>query len=162
MFTASGIVHLRSWRVPVWEMLYRLDHAAIFLLIASSATPLALSVLDGKSRQFMLWTVWAGAVLGIVMRLLPFHPPKGLMNTLFICLGGVSVLVAPDLLTDLQPLALILLIVELVLYVVGALMLGAQWPSLHPRVFGYHELWHTLVFLAVAAHFGVVLLVVNA
>ena len=42
----------------------------------------------------------------------------------------------------------------------GALMLGARWPDLAPRVFGYHEVWHTLVTAAVAVHFAVVALLV--
>ena len=41
-------------------------------------------------------------------------------------------------------------------------MLGARWPDPYPEVFGYHEVWHTLVTTAEAAHFGVVALVVTA
>ena len=40
-------------------------------------------------------------------------------------------------------------------------MLGAQWPQLKPKVFGYHEVWHSLVVLAVAAHFGAVILILH-
>ncbi len=55
-----------------------------------------------------------------------------------------------------------LVVVEGLLYSGGALMLGARWPDPYPEVFGYHEVWHTLVTSAVAAHFGVVALVVTA
>ena len=161
MFSVSGLVHLRRWRVPLWEVLYRCDHAAIFLLIATSATPLALSALDGGAGRLMLWAVWIGAALGIAMRLLPFHPPKGLMNTLFIVLGWVPVVVAPSLISALEPPALALVGLEGLLYVAGALMLGARGPKVWPAVFGYHEVWHTLVVLAVAAHFVVVFLIVH-
>ena len=109
----------------------------------------------------MLWAVWIGALLGIAMRLLPFHPPKGLMNTLFILLGCVPVAAAPSLISALEPPALALVGLEGLLYVAGALMLGARWPRLRPAVFGYHEVWHTLVVLAVAAHFVVVFLIVH-
>jgi len=53
-------------------------------------------------------------------------------------------------------------VVEGLLYSGGALMLGARWPDPYPEVFGYHEVWHTLVTTAVVAHFGVVALVVTA
>ena len=162
MFSASGLVHLRRWRVPLWEVLYRCDHAAIFLLIATSATPLALSALDGGAGRLMLWAVWIGAALGIAMRLLPFPPPKGLMNTLFIVLGWVPVVMAPSLISALEPPALALVGLEGLLYVAGALMLGARWPRLRPGVFGYHEVWHTFVVLAVAAHFVAVSLVIHS
>jgi hemolysin III len=50
--------------------------------------------------------------------------------------------------------------VEGLLYSGGALMLGAQWPDPSPRLFGYHEVWHTFVTAAVAVHFVVVAIVV--
>ena len=160
MFVASGIVHLRRWSVPVFEALFRLDHVAIFLLIATSATPVGISVLSGRSATFLLWAVWIGAAIGVSLRLLPFHPPKGLMNSLFLGLGWVPVMVAPDLFRALEPVTILLLVVQGVLYSGGALMLGAQWPDLSPRFFGYHEVWHTLVTAAVAAHFVLVAIVV--
>ena len=52
------------------------------------------------------------------------------------------------------------MVVQGVLYSGGALMLGAQWPDLSPRFFGYHEVWHTFVTAAVAAHFVLVAIVV--
>jgi hemolysin III len=160
MFVASGIVHLRRWSVPVFEALFRLDHVAIFLLIATSATPVGISVLSGRSATFLLWAVWIGAAIGISLRLLPFHPPKGLMNSLFLGLGWVPVMVAPDLFRALEPVTILLVVVQGVFYSGGALMLGAQWPDLSPRFFGYHEVWHTLVTAAVAAHFVLVAIVV--
>ncbi|MDG2161045.1 MAG: hemolysin III family protein [Acidimicrobiales bacterium] len=160
MFVASGIVHLRRWSVPVFEALFRLDHAAIFLLIATSVTPVGISVLSGRSATFLLWAVWIGAAIGVSLRLLPFHPPKGLMNSLFLGLGWVPVMVAPDLFRALEPVTILLLVVQGVFYSGGALMLGAQWPDLSPRFFGYHEVWHTLVTAAVAAHFVLVAIVV--
>ena len=160
MFVASGIVHLRRWSVPVFEALFRLDHVAIFVLIATSATPVGISVLSGRSATFLLWAVWIGAAIGVSLRLLPFHPPKGLMNSLFLGLGWVPVMVAPDLFRALEPVTILLVVVQGVLYSGGALMLGAQWPDLSPRFFGYHEVWHTLVTAAVAAHFVLVAIVV--
>jgi hemolysin III len=160
MFVASSLVHLRRWSVPVFEALFRFDHAAIFLLIATSATPVGISALSGRSATLLLWAVWIGAAIGIGLRLLPFHPPKGLMNSLFLGLGWVPIVVAPDLFRALEPVAILLVVVEGLLYSGGALMLGARWPDPSPRLFGYHEVWHTFVTTAVAVHFVVVAIVV--
>ena len=160
MFTASSLVHLRRWSIPVWEALFRLDHAGIFILIAASATPIGVSALDGGAATLLIWAVWIGAGIGVALRLLPFHPPKGLMNSLFLGLGWVPIVVAPDLFRSLDGTVLALIVVEGLLYSAGALMLGARWPDLAPRVFGYHEVWHTLVTAAVAVHFVVVALLV--
>lgn len=161
MFSASSLVHLRRWSVPTWELLFRIDHAAIFILIASSTTPIGLSVLDGRSATLLLWAVWVGAAIGIGVRLLPFHPPRGLMNTLFITLGWVPIVVAPDLFRSLGAGELALVVVEGLLYSGGALMLSARWPDPSPEVFGYHEVWHSLVTAAVAVHFVLVGLIVT-
>ena len=160
MFTASSVVHLRRWSIPTWEALFRLDHAAIFLFIAASATPIGLSALEGRSATLLLWAVWIGAGIGVTLRLLPFHPPRGLMNSLFLALGWVPIVVAPDLFRSLDTRVLALIVVEGLLYSSGALMLGARWPDLSPRVFGYHEVWHTLVTAAVSVHFAAVALLV--
>ena len=156
MFSASSLVHLRRWSIPTWEVLFRIDHGAIFVLIAASATPIGLSALDGRSATLLLWAVWIGAGIGVGLRLLPFHPPKGLMNSLFLSLGWVPIVVAPDLFRALEPVGIFLVVVEGLLYSGGALMLGARWPDPSPRVFGYHEVWHTLVTAAVAVHFVLV------
>ena len=160
MFSASGLVHLRRWSIPTWEVLFRVDHGAIFVLIAASATPVGLSALEGRSATLLLWAVWIGAAVGVGVRVLPFHPPKGLMNTLFIALGWVPIVVAPDLIRSLSLTELLLVVAEGLLYSGGALMLGARWPDPSPEVFGYHEVWHTLVTIAVALHFVLVGLIV--
>ncbi len=162
MFVASGLVHLRRWSVPVYEALFRLDHAAIFVFIAASGTPVAVTGLEGTSGRILFWALWAGALLGVLVRVMPFHPPKGLMNSLFLGLGWVPVLVAPALVTQLDLAVMLLIGVEGVLYTTGAFMLGARWPDLAPGHFGYHEVWHTAVTAAVGVHFVVVWLILGA
>ncbi len=162
MFVASALVHLRRWSIPVWEVLFRFDHAAIFVLIAASTTPVAVTALEGRSATLLLWAVWIGAGIGVAIRTLPFHPPRGMMNSLFIGLGWVPIVVAPDLFRSLDLVVLLLIAVEGLLYSAGALMLGARWPDPSPDLFGYHEVWHTLVTTAVALHFVVVGILVNA
>ena len=161
MFATSGLVHLRRWKISLLEILFRLDHAAIFLMIASGASSLALIAMDGTPAKVMLWSVWIGAGIGILLRVLPFHPPKGLMNTLFIALGCLPLVVAPSLFRAIDIFPASFIVLEGIFYIGGALMLGAQWPKLKPKVFGYHEVWHSLVVLAVAAHFGAVILILH-
>ena len=82
------------------------------------------------------------------------------MNTLFLSLGWVPIVVAPDLFRALDTTVLVLIAVEGILYSGGAIMLGVRWPNLSPRGFGYHEVWHALVTVAVAIHFVVVAMIV--
>ena len=131
------------------------------MFIAASATPVAITGLEGTSGRILFWALWAGALLGVLVRVLPFHPPKGLMNTLYLSLGWVPIFVAPALITQLDVAVLVLIAVEGLLYTIGALMLGARWPDFAPRHFGYHEVWHTVVTTAVGVHFVAVWLILG-
>ena len=57
MFVASSLAHLRRWPIPVWEALFRFDHAALLVLLASNATPIAVSVLECRSASLHHWAV---------------------------------------------------------------------------------------------------------
>ena len=67
LFGTSAVYHRGTWSPKVWLILNRWDHSNIFLLIAGSYTPFALTLLDGTSQVVLLVTVWTGAVLGIFM-----------------------------------------------------------------------------------------------
>ena len=75
----------------------RLDHSAIFLLIAGSYTPFALLALDGMLADVILVVVWAGALGGIVLKLVWIDAPKWLVALIYVLLGWVAVAATPDL-----------------------------------------------------------------
>jgi hemolysin III len=134
----------------------RLDHSMIFVLIAGTYTPFALLVLHGALAQAILIVVWAGALGGIVLNLLWTTAPKWLTAVVYISLGWVAVVAFPDLASALGPLAVALMAAGGLLYTAGAIIYAAGRPNPAPAVFGYHEIFHTLVVAAAAAHFAVV------
>ena len=64
LFGVSALYHTRSWSPRAWNLLRRLDHSNIFLLIAGSYTPFSIILLDGVERVVLLSVVWGGALLG--------------------------------------------------------------------------------------------------
>jgi hemolysin III len=68
----------------------------------------------------------------------------------------LAIVAMPGLVRRLDAWALVLLIVGGVIYTVGSIGLGTRWPNPLPHIFGYHEVWHVLVVLAVACHYAVV------
>lgn len=152
MFSASALLHLRRWTVQTYEALFRLDHTGIFLAIGGTGVALALLGFEGWPRQVLLIGASVGVALGIVVEWLPFAPPRGFSNTVYITLGWVPMLLLPWLWMQTGPGTVILLVAGGVLYTAGAVMVAVQWPDPFPRWFGYHELWHLLVIIAVALH----------
>lgn len=156
MFTVSAVVHRRRWPARVTEMLFRLDHTAIFLAIAGSATPLAVLGLDGWLGTVLLVGVWTGAAIGILVTWLPFPPPRGFANTVFLTLGWLVVPLVPAIWRHAGPATVAWLAAGGLLYTIGAVVVGLRRPDPAPHAFGYHEVWHLFVVAAAASHYVMV------
>ena len=134
----------------------RLDHSAIFLLIAGTYTPFALLVLDGTLADVVLVVVWSGALGGILLKLLWIDAPKWLAAVIYVALGWVAVAVTPDLVSQVGVVASILVAAGGILYTLGAVTYALRRPDPLPAVFGYHEVFHALVIVAAALQYAVI------
>ncbi len=155
LFLVSAIYHRRNWPPRARAWMRRLDHSAIFLLIAGTYTPLCL-LLPASSGLPLLAIVWAGAAIGILQSILWVHAPRPLVVAVYVALGWAVFPVLPTLRTVLGTPALALLSAGGAAYTIGAVIYAARRPDPFPRVFGYHEVFHALVIAAAACHFAVV------
>jgi hemolysin III len=157
LFGTSALYHRVTWQTDAARRwMRRLDHSAIFLLIAGTYTPFALLVLDGALADIVLAVVWTGAVGGIVLKLLWIDAPKWLAASIYVALGWVAVAVTPDLIEEVGVTASVLVGVGGLLYTVGAVIYALRRPDPIPTVFGYHEVFHALVIAAAALQYAVV------
>ncbi len=156
MFGTSALFHRTRFDDHAWSRFRRLDHVGIYLAIAGGYTPFAMLALTGWNQNLMLFGGWVGASLGICLRFMPFKPPFGMMNTLFISLGWVSVISLPALWSNVDHGWMIVTVIGGAVYTVGALIVGARWPDPWPMTFGYHEIWHVMVAVAATMHYFVV------
>jgi hemolysin III len=157
MLATSAVVHSRDWNENQVERLVRLDHSAIFLMFATTATPIARLGLDAPVSTWLLVVVWTGAVAGIVAEWLPVHPPVGIMNAAFLCFGWGTIVFLPWMVTYLSAAQLALLFTGGAAYTLGAVVVGARRPDPWPDHFGYHEIWHVLVVIAAGIHTALVI-----
>jgi hemolysin III len=152
MFGVSALVHLRPWPVARYHRLIQLDHTAIYVCIAAQAVPVGVLVLRGPLRVTLLAVLGIGAVVGVVLEWMPFHPPKGLMNALFLTLGWFPVVLMPWIYQGTDHTNFVLLLAGGACYTAGAVVVGAMRPDPWPTRFGYHEIWHVCVIVAVVLH----------
>ncbi len=155
LFAVSALYHRPTWAPRARLAMRRLDHAAIFLLIAGTYTPFCL-LLGGVSGSMLLAIVWSGAVLGIAQSIAWPRAPKPLVAVVYVLLGWIVLPVLPALRVALGPAALALLGAGGVVYSLGAAVYATGRPDPFPRVFGYHEVFHAMVIGAAALHFAVV------
>ncbi|MFP5255268.1 MAG: PAQR family membrane homeostasis protein TrhA [Acidimicrobiia bacterium] len=156
LFGVSGSYHRGRWSEARRRLMQKLDHGTIFVMIAGSYTPLCLLVLEGWVRWTMLAVAWTGAAAGFVLSFTGGKVSRIVKGTLYIALGWASVLAAPQLWRNLSVAELLLIAAGGVLYTLGSVSLLTKWPDPFPRVFGYHEVWHVMVVVAVACHFAAI------
>jgi hemolysin III len=152
----SASYHRPTWRPGARAIMRRLDHAAIFLLLAGSYTPLCMLVLRNHGGGFLLSLVWAGAGLGVAQSILWPQAPKPLVALLCVAIGWVAVWEWAALTTLLSLQVLLFAVVGGILYTLGAIVYSVRRPDPWPDVFGYHEIFHALVVAAAVLHFTAV------
>jgi hemolysin III len=156
LFGTSALYHRITWRPTARRWMRRLDHSMIFVLIAGTYTPVALLAVHGPLAHAVLIVVWAGALGGIVFKLLWIDAPKWLFAAVYVALGWVSVAVFGQLPATIGWLGVAGLAAGGVLYTAGAVVYASGRPDPSPRVFGYHEVFHLLVIAAAALHYAVI------
>ena len=160
MFGVSALYHRVTWS-PKWRpWLRRLDHATIYALIAGTYTPFGLLVLDGAWRVAVLAVVWSGAAVAIAQKLVWPSAPKWIAAAFGISLGWVGIVAFPQILENAGITVSVLVLAGGVCYTVGAVVYATGKPDPVPAVFGYHEVFHALVVLAVALQYASVAIVV--
>lgn len=161
LFSASAAYHLVNLGPRVTAALRKADHAAIFLLIAGTYTPVCLNAFDGFSRWGLLALVWGFALTGIAIKLLWMGAPRWLSAGIYVLMGWLCLLALPQMLTALSPLALGWLTAGGIIYTLGAVVYSARLFDFWPGRFGFHEVWHLFVLAGAGAHFVAVLQVLQ-
>jgi hemolysin III len=160
LYGVSAAYHRRPWSPRSLQWMKRADHSMIFVLIAGTTTPVALFALHKPWSWIVLAAVWLGAALGIALKIHNVEGSRGLTGTLYIALGWLVVIQAPQLVRDLGPAALFLVVAGGLIYMVGAIVLLRHKPDPSPAVFGYKEIWHAMVIGGSACHYAAILLIV--
>jgi hemolysin III len=153
LFGTSAAYHRGPWRGRSHDVMKRLDHSMIFILIAGTYTPFSLLLLEGAARWVVFGIVWGGAAVGVILRIVVRRPARWLFVGLYMLLGWVAIAVLPQL-RDAGGLAVVvLLLVGGLFYSLGALVYALRRPDPSPRWFGFHEVFHAFTLLAFATHY---------
>ena len=156
LFGTSASYHRLAHSERTREIMQRLDHSMIYLLIAGTYVPICLVALPPAWGIPMLAVVGTLAVIGMVLKLGFFHGARIVSYSLYLVMGWVALIAAPALVANLTGLQLGLMIAGGLAYTVGFPVLVRRRPDPWPKTFGYHEVWHLLVVVAAVLHFAAV------
>jgi hemolysin III len=155
LFGIGAAYHLLPVSAAVRSRLRRLDHSWIYVFIAGTYTPVCAVVLRGWLGWGVLAAAWLGAAVGVATKLVRFDRFHGAGGAMYIVLGWLAVVAAPELFHRLGTVDLILLAAGGVVYTLGSMVLARHTPDPWPERFGYHEVWHAMVVAAVSLHYVV-------
>ena len=162
LLSMSGVYHLLNPEGTAREVLQRLDHAAIFVLIACSFTPAHVILFRGWGRWGVIALIWLIAVTGITLKTIYFtQMPRGLGVALYLGMGWLGVYTGVSLwrrygFNFMQPI-----LWGGIAYTLGAVLEVVRWPVLIDGVVQWHEVFHVAILIGLALHWAFMYQIAN-
>lgn len=145
LFLCSTLYHSIT-HVETKALFKRLDHCAIYLLIAGTYTPMLMLTLNTPSAKMMLWVIWALALAGILFKIFFIHRFKRMSLITYLLMGWLSMLLIQDLWRALDRDGFWLLLAGGLCFTLGAGFYAAK------RFRYTHAIWHIFVAAGAACH----------
>ena len=146
LFSASSLYHFAE--SPERRGWYKkLDHTAIYYLIAGTYTPFLSIALPTQKAHYLLIALWVIALIGTLFKLVFIHRFEKISLIAYLLMGWLAVLVMDDMQRFLSKPALTFLIIGGLSYTIGALFYALK------KVRYTHAIWHIFVLIGAGSHF---------
>ena len=146
LYLCSTLYH--AFRGRAKRVFRKLDHSAIYLLIAGTWTPFATLGIGGETGTALLATAWSLAALGIAIDLLPIPGPRVVPVLVCLAMGWLVLLALDAFVAALSPSSFAWLLAGGLVYTAGvAFYVAGHWLP------WCHEIWHLFVLGGSASHF---------
>lgn len=157
LFAASATYHLARVKPQTLTILRKIDHSAIYLLIAGTYTPFCVNAFTGFYRWGLLGIIWGIALAGILVKVFYINAPRWLSAGVYVLMGWLCVSAIGEMTTALTSFTLAWLLAGGVVYTLGAVVYATKIFNFSPGKFGFHEVWHIFVLLGALSHFVAVM-----
>jgi channel protein (hemolysin III family) len=155
LLSLSGVYHLLQHDTAARAVLMRLDHAAIFVLIAGSFTPVHAILLRDRWQRHLLGWIWAAAIAGLTLKTVYFDSmPDWLGLAMYLGLGWLGVISIAALARRWGLRFVLPLVWGGLAYTIGAVAEHLHWPVIVPGIVGPHELFHLAVLAGISFHWA--------
>lgn len=157
LYTFSSLYHLLNVGKKATIVLRKFDHIMIYVLIASTYTPICLGPLRGPWGWSIFGVVWGLAIIGIVLTSIWINIPRWLSTSIYVAMGWTIIIAVYPLITVFYKLSslksLIWLLGGGIFYTIGALIYSLKWPNFKNKYFGFHEIFHIFVMFGSLFHY---------
>ncbi|MBD7965802.1 PAQR family membrane homeostasis protein TrhA [Fictibacillus norfolkensis] len=146
LYTASTLVHAFP-KGRVKDLFEIMDHAAIYLFIAGTYTPIVLIVVGGALGWTLFGVVWGLAIFGVVFKVF-FTKKFVVLSTLgYVAMGWLITFAFQDISANMPPAGIQLLVAGGIIYTLGSIFY--VWRSFP----FHHAVWHLFVLAGSVMHF---------
>ncbi|MGE3807219.1 MAG: hemolysin III family protein [Gemmataceae bacterium] len=153
LLSLSGVYHMMQFGGTARKVMERLDHGAIFLLIAGTFTPAHGILFQGLWRWVPLLLIWSGAITGITLKSIFLEAlPEWLGLAFYLGLGWVGAISATVMWWRFGFRFILPLLFGGIFYTIGATLDFLRWPIVIDGVIGGHEILHFAVLLGAWFH----------
>lgn len=155
LYGASALYHTLNISEKVNQILRKVDHMMIFLLIAGSYTPICVIPLRSTVGYPLLALVWATAAAGMLINAFWITCPKWFSSLIYISMGWLCVLAMVPLVQSLPTAAFVWLVTGGIIYTIGGIIYALKLPIFNSRhqFFGSHEIFHLFVMAGSLCHY---------
>jgi channel protein (hemolysin III family) len=155
LLSLSGVYHLLEPGSTARGVLMRLDHAAIFILIAGSFTPVHVILLRARWHDHLLGWIWLAAITGLVLKTVYFSTLPAIAGlAMYLGLGWLGAISTLALIRRHGVRFVLPLLWGALAYTLGALADHLDWPAPLAGVVGPHEVFHVAVLAGIAFHWA--------
>jgi hemolysin III len=156
LFSASSLYHAYKQKENEVNIRRKIDHLAIFFMIAGTYTPICYIYLSGSMLWGILITQWLLVLLGFFFRFFYLNAPRMLYTSIYILMGWVVIIPIKKLITVMPSDVMVYLLLGGIFYTVGAAIYIIKRPRQFNGLFGFHEIFHLFILMGAISHYVVV------
>jgi len=153
LFGASSLYHYKKREENEKTIWRKLDHLAIFLMIAGTYTPVCYLFLDGAWMWSILSIQWGIVFLGFFFKLFFINAPRIFYTALYLLMGWVAIVPMKIIVTNMHAVEIVFLFLGAFSFTVGGIIYAVKKPDPVPGFFGFHEIFHIFILLGGIFHF---------
>ena len=152
LFLASATYHALKQNeneISIWR---KLDHIAIFFMIAGTYTPVCFVYLSGYWKWSIIIIQWAIVIAGLFLKFFYLKAPRYFSTVIYLLMGWIGIMSIKELLTTMPPNAIFYLFAGAISFTIGAIFYAIKKPVWGSGI-GFHEIFHLFVLLGGVFHY---------
>jgi hemolysin III len=161
MLLSSALYHAFKREENQASFLRKMDHFAIFCMIAGTVTLMSYIYLEGYLKWGIIIAQWALVFAGFFLKVFYIRAPRVFTTVVYLLMSWMVIIPIKQLITVMPTTSIILLFLGGLAYSTGAVIYMLKKPNPMPNFFGFHEIFHLFVLLGVFLHLPVVYLAVS-